>query len=78
MMQFSSNQEDRTKSKSPWWVKITTAQPECVYYFGPFDSQPEATKFQFGYVEDLVAEEARGIGIEIEQNSPELLTISPE
>lgn len=60
----------------PWWVKIVTVNPECVYYFGPFDSQSEAIASQSGYMEDLTAEKATGISIEIKQDRPKLLTIS--
>lgn len=68
----------RTKLKFPWWVKITTAKPKCVYYFGPFDSQNEAVASQSGYLEDLMAENAREIRIEIKQDLPKLLTITEE
>lgn len=62
----------------PWWVKIVTLQPKCIYYFGPFDSQLEARESQSGYVEDLREEKAREISIEIKQDCPKLLTISEE
>ncbi len=68
----------RIKPESPWWVKIITVKPKCVYYFGPFDSQNEARESQSGYIEDLTAEQARGISIEIEQHRPKLLTIAEE
>lgn len=60
----------------PWWVKIVTVKPECIYYFGPFDSQLEARESQSGYIEDLTEEKAAGISIEIKQARPKLLTIS--
>lgn len=62
------------KTKIPWWVKITTDRPNCIYYFGPFDDKLEATKMQFGYIEDLMAEKAGGITAEIEQTNPNSLT----
>ena len=62
------------KTKIPWWVKITTARPRCVYYFGPFDSKLEAKKLQPGYIEDLIAEKAQGIITKIEQTNPNSLT----
>ena len=68
--------ERRTKLELPWWVKIVTVKPECIYYFGPFDSQSEAIASQSGYMEDLTAEKATGISIEIKQDRPQLLTIS--
>ena len=67
---------NRTQTELPWWVKIVTVNPECIYYFGPFDSQSEAMESQFGYIEDLKAEKAAGISIEIKQARPKLLTIS--
>ncbi|MGG6265503.1 DUF1816 domain-containing protein [Leptolyngbya sp. AN03gr2] len=36
-----------------WWVEIITAQPSCIYYFGPFQSASEAKATHPGYVEDL-------------------------
>lgn len=58
-----------------WWVKIKTARPACTYYFGPFDSQSEAIASQRGYLEDLMAENAQGISIEVKQDRPRVLTI---
>ena len=66
------------KQNQPYWVKITTKQPCCIYYFGPFDSYPEARKMQNGYVEDLVGEKATGINVEIKRYSPTKLTITEE
>ena len=68
----------RIKPELPWWVKIITIKPKCVYYFGPFDSQNEAIESQFGYIEDLTKEKARGISIEIQQDRPKSLTIAEE
>ena len=68
----------RIQPELSWWVKITTAQPDCIYYFGPFDSQVEAALAQYGYIEDLREEGARGISIEIRQERPKLLTICEE
>lgn len=62
--------------KLPYWLKISTKVPQCIYYFGPFDSFSEAKALQAGYIEDLMAENAQGIHIELEQRSqPEKLTI---
>ncbi|MEO0014286.1 MAG: hypothetical protein RLZZ535_2675 [Cyanobacteriota bacterium] len=69
---------NKIKLKIPWWVKITTAKPKCVYYFGPFDSQNEAVESQSGYLEDLKTEKAQEITIEIKQDLPKLLTITEE
>ncbi|MEM8831077.1 MAG: DUF1816 domain-containing protein [Cyanobacteria bacterium P01_G01_bin.19] len=62
------------KFEIPWWVRITTARPKCIYYFGPFDRESEAIESQSGYVEDLIAEEAQEIAVKIEQTSPNSLT----
>ena len=56
--------------KIPYWLKITTKVPKCIYYFGPFDSPLEAKTLQAGYIEDIMAEEAQGIHIELEQCLP--------
>lgn len=63
----------------PYWLKITTKVPQCVYYFGPFDSPLEAKALQGGYIEDLISENAQGIHIEMEHGSqPESLTVCEE
>lgn len=63
---------------SPYWVEISTEQPNCIYYFGPFDNSSEAKAMQPGYIEDLVAEQAQGIGVEIKRCLPTKLTITEE
>lgn len=61
---------------NPWWVKITTADPSCIYYFGPFDNEEEAIQAKPGYLEDLQLEGAQQIHSIIEQTSePKELTI---
>ena len=63
-------------NKLPYWLKITTKVPKCSYYFGPFDNSSEAKSSQPGYIEDLMAEDAQGIHIELEQViTPEKLTV---
>jgi hypothetical protein len=62
-------------SNLPWWVEIKTLQPQCLYYFGPFDSLDEAQLHQSGYVEDLQREEAQEIYVAIKQLNPKVLTI---
>jgi hypothetical protein len=62
----------------PYWVKITTKQPDCTYYFGPFDSYSEAKQMQHGYIDDLIAEKATGISVVIKRCMPTKLTIAPE
>ena len=49
----------------PWWVEISTTQPRCLYYFGPFDTEDEAAQYQGGYIEDLEQEGAQKIGVTI-------------
>jgi hypothetical protein len=58
----------------PWWVEITTNQPKCLYYFGPFESFAEALSHQSGYIEDLQSESAVGINSQIKQCQPQILT----
>ncbi|WP_319419550.1 DUF1816 domain-containing protein [Pleurocapsa sp. FMAR1] len=57
----------RKENKLPYWLQISTKVPNCVYYFGPFDSSIEAKASQVGYIEDLMAENAQGIHIELKQ-----------
>ena len=66
----------KKSKKLPYWLKISTKVPRCIYYFGPFESFSEAKTLQAGYIEDLLEENAQGIHIELEQRSqPENLTI---
>jgi hypothetical protein len=63
-------------SPLPWWVEVTTEDPRCLYYFGPFASSQEASAHQGGYVEDLQGEGARGIGVALKQcPEPPVLTV---
>ena len=57
------------------WVEITTANPKCTYFFGPFAGTQEAEVAKAGYVEDLLGEDARIISIEIKRCKPKELTI---
>ncbi len=61
-----------------WWVKITTAQPHCTYYFGPFATAVEADEAKAGYIEDLEGEQAQGIQVAIERCKPQQITIEHE
>jgi hypothetical protein len=61
-----------------WWVKISTDNPRCTYYFGPFLNEAEAKDSQAGYVEDLEGERAQGIKVSIERCKPQELTISED
>lgn len=58
----------------PWWVEISTTHPNCLYYFGPFDSREEALDNQAGYVEDLRGEGAQNITLYVKQCQPQILT----
>ena len=67
------------REKLPYWIKITTEDPQCIYYFGPFDLISEAKSSQAGYIEDLTAENATGIRVKLLRRSqPEELTICQE
>lgn len=61
-----------------WWIKIDTAIPPCIYYFGPFNSAKEAIFYRPGYIEDLVQEKAQGITVEVKKLQPEILTVFEE
>jgi Domain of unknown function (DUF1816) len=61
-----------------WWIEITTYSPQCLYYFGPFDSREEAEASYLGYVEDLESEQAEGIDINIKYCKPKVLTVFDE
>ncbi len=60
------------------WIEVTTDQPKCTYYFGPFLSEKEASLAQTGYVEDLEAENAQGIRVQIKRCQPQDLTVFDE
>jgi Domain of unknown function (DUF1816) len=61
-----------------WWTKITTMDPKCIYYFGPFSSYDEARVAYPGYIEDLSHEGAKGIIVVIQRCEPDALTICDE
>jgi hypothetical protein len=63
---------------APWWVKITSIYPHCLYYFGPFASFNEAQQHQTGYLQDIESEGAQGISMAIERSNPHYLTIFDE
>ena len=62
------------KSPEDWWIEIRTANPLCIYYFGAFESFTAAVQAQYGYILDLLAEEAKILSAEIKQCQPEHLT----
>ena len=61
-----------------WWLEIQTENPQCTYYFGPFDNALEARALQDGYLEDLMAEQAQIVAVEIKQCQPKQLTVCQE
>lgn len=61
-----------------WWVEISTQNPRCTYYFGPFINGTEAKASVKGYVEDLELEGAQGINVNVKRCKPKVLTISDE
>ncbi len=61
-----------------WWIEISTSQPSCLYYFGPFANSKEAERLMTGYVEDLESEFARGIQTKIRRCKPDKLTIEED
>ncbi|RMF24148.1 MAG: DUF1816 domain-containing protein [Cyanobacteria bacterium J083] len=61
-----------------FWVEINTAEPRCTYYFGPFLTKKEAEVAQYGYIEDLQAEGAKGIIADVRRCKPKELTIFDE
>lgn len=58
-----------------WWVEVSTTEPRCVYYFGPFASSQEAETARPGYLEDLEREGAKGILTNIKRCKPKSVTI---
>ncbi|MEA5463360.1 DUF1816 domain-containing protein [Leptothoe sp. PORK10 BA2] len=59
-----------------WWVEISTSQPRCLYYFGPFDTEGEADLHKAGYIEDLEQEGAKEIQVDVKCCAePALLTV---
>lgn len=59
---------------SRWWVEISTSEPKCKYYFGPFLTKKEASAMQWGYIEDLEDEGTKGIDTSIRRCQPTCLT----
>ncbi|MGB3769037.1 MAG: DUF1816 domain-containing protein [Phormidesmis sp.] len=77
MKNFFSNLFDFFSTS--WWIKITTAEPNCVYYFGPFESEKEAIQYQPGFIEDLQQENAQQIAASIQRcAAPSELTVEFE
>ena len=66
------------KAGLAWWVEIVTSEPKCIYYFGPFVTKQEAELSQSGYIEDLEAEGAQDIRVQVQRYHPVELTIFDE
>lgn len=58
-----------------WWVEVTTENPRCTYYFGPFSTEKEAADAKGGYIEDLEKEGALGVQFDIKRCKPAQLTV---
>jgi hypothetical protein len=58
-----------------WWVEITTENPKCLYYFGPFGSSASANAHQSGYIQDLEQEGAQNIRASVKRMKPQSLTV---
>ncbi|MEO1400475.1 MAG: DUF1816 domain-containing protein [Cyanobacteria bacterium J06635_1] len=59
-----------------WWIEVSTGSPKCVYYFGPFDTEADATAAKAGYLQDLEQEGAQGLEVTISRREdPTELTV---
>jgi len=63
------------KNQTNWWIRISTRNPDYIYYFGDFSSYWEAKKHKLGYIKDLKEERAEITNIEVKQCQPSKLTI---
>jgi Domain of unknown function (DUF1816) len=61
-----------------WWVEISTAEPKCTYYFGPFANAEVANLAQAGYIEDLESERAQVVKVQVKRCKPNRLTIDDD
>ncbi len=61
-------------STGDWWIEVTTSEPNCIYYFGPFATSTEANTLCPGYVHDLINEGAEEIYTVIKRCQPSELT----
>lgn len=59
-----------------WWIEISTAQPYCTYYFGPFANAMGAKLAAKDYINDLEGEFAQGIQAQVKRCKPNQLTIN--
>ena len=72
---FKNLDKPTNSLESDWWIKIHTANPLCIYYFGAFESFTAAALAQHSYILDLQAEEAKILSVKIEQCQPQQLTV---
>ncbi|MDB9526917.1 DUF1816 domain-containing protein [Oscillatoria sp. CS-180] len=63
------------QGQKAWWIRIITQEPNCTYYFGPFDGRSIATEQQSGFIEDLELEGAKVVTVNILFCYPSTLTI---
>lgn len=61
-----------------YWVEVSTQEPRCTYYFGPFEQKAEAEASVEGYLDDLRGEGAQGIDVVVKRCKPTMLTIFDE
>jgi hypothetical protein len=62
-------------ARQSWWVEVSTYEPQCVYYFGPFDRSIDAEAACPGYLEDLSCEGAIGVHSTVKRCHPSALTL---
>lgn len=65
---------EKEQTEFAWWVRITTQEDRCIYYFGPFASIQEAESHAEGYKEDLEEEGSQVAALEIVECQPPELT----
>jgi Domain of unknown function (DUF1816) len=65
---------DHSQRTWGWWIELHTGRPECLYYFGPFSSAPEAEDSVQGYIQDLSEEGAENITVQVKLCRPRQLT----
>ena len=58
-----------------WWLRVTTKEPCCEYYFGPFSQRCDVAIRRGGFIKDLYDEGATQIETEILWYRPTELTI---
>jgi Domain of unknown function (DUF1816) len=61
-----------------WWIEISTAEPKCTYYFGPFANEGIANLARAGYIEDLESENAQVMQVQVKRCKPNRLTIDDD